>query len=74
MPLGPGKYDDVCTLVREQTAALGVIVMVINGKHGHGFSVQADPMTLAGLPEILEDIARQLRNDRAKLPPNQSPN
>lgn len=42
MPLGPGKYDDVCTYVREETEASAAIVIVVGGKHGPGFSVQSD--------------------------------
>lgn len=61
MPLGPGKYDDLCTYVREQTDADAVIVMVVNGKLGSGFSCQADFVTTAVLPDMLESLARQLR-------------
>ena len=60
--IGPGKYDDACTLVREMTGAKCVLVAVIGGGKGHGFSVQTiepiDPETLA---DLLEDIARQMR-------------
>jgi len=60
--IGPGKYDDACTLVREMTDAKCVLVAVIGGSKGHGFSVQTiepiDPDTLA---DLLEDIARQMR-------------
>lgn len=61
MPMGPGKYDTLCTLVREQLQAEGVIVMVFNGPHGDGFSVQASADITLRLPEILEDVARQIR-------------
>jgi hypothetical protein len=60
---GPGKYDDLCTYVREQTQASAVVVIVVDGKKGSGFSVQAHaPMTLV-LPEMLEQIARDLRGE-----------
>lgn len=60
-PQGPGKYDDQATYVREQTKAQGVIVLVLGGEHGSGFSVQADPMIMFVLPGLLEDIAKEIR-------------
>jgi len=62
---GPGKYDDVCTMVRERTEARAVLVVVIDGKLGNGFSFQGDPLSLASVPEILEDVAGRIREDRA---------
>lgn len=61
MSNGPGKYDDLCTEVRTKAEAQGVIVIVIDGKLGNGFSVQADVDTLSRLPEMLESIAKQMR-------------
>lgn len=61
MALGPGKYDDLCTYVREQTEAKGAIVIVFDGKHGSGFSCQADGPTTLSLPRLLESVARQIR-------------
>ena len=66
MSLGPGRYDDLCTLVRERAGAAGAIVVVIGGTNGSGFSCQMDLATTAQLPNILETIARQIRED-AKL-------
>ena len=63
--LGPGKYDELCTLAREKagiTDGGGVIVIVFGGEHGNGFSVQADAMTMMLLPEILDDVARRMRD------------
>jgi len=60
MALGPGKYDDLATLVREQAAASGVIVMVIDGAGGSGFSVQASPSVTAGLPLLLRHMADEI--------------
>lgn len=73
MPFGPGKYDDLCTEVRKQVgipdsgkgpATSGVLLVVINGNKGDGFSCQASAEALMTLPEVLEDVARQLRRDR----------
>jgi hypothetical protein len=41
--MATGKYDDLCTYVREQTKADGVVVIVVGGDKGHGFAVQCDP-------------------------------
>ena len=57
MPVGPGKYDDVCTLVREKYHADGAIVCVLAGDLGSGFSVQAPLDIQLRLPEILREIA-----------------
>jgi hypothetical protein len=65
MALGPGKYDDVCTMVTEQVGigekGGGVIVIVLGGNKGSGFSCQADLRTTLLLPDMLEDIAKQIR-------------
>ena len=64
--IGPGKYDDVCTTVRALVGLGtgkpgGVIVIVIGGDKGHGFSCQADLLTTVALPDMLERIARDMR-------------
>ena len=61
MSIGPGKYDDLCTHVREQASAAGVVIMIIGGEHGSGFSVQGDETLLLGLPRLLEELAGQIR-------------
>lgn len=64
MAIGPGKYDDACTHVREETAADLAIVIVIGGKYGDGFSCQTiDPMVAMRVPEMLETVAAQIRKD-----------
>jgi hypothetical protein len=63
MAIGPGKYDDVCTQVREQLDAQGVMLVVIGGKKGSGFSVQGTLHVLATLPDTLEYMAREMRKD-----------
>jgi hypothetical protein len=74
MAIGPGKYDDLCTTVREYVglggtvlqSGGGVILIVIGGDHGNGFSCQADLETTLALPDILEDIAKQIRKPEVK--------
>lgn len=63
MAIGAGKYDDLCTYVREQSESQGAIVIVLKGKYGHGFSIQASPALLIEMTDILETMARQIRND-----------
>jgi hypothetical protein len=69
MPLGPGKYDDVCTMVSERVGITdrggGVVLIVLNGNKGNGFACQADLRTTLLLPDMLEDIARQIRESTA---------
>lgn len=62
MPIGPGTYDDICTKVRNETEAQVVIVAVIGGNKGTGFSVQSHGRDVtADLPRILETIAAEIR-------------
>ena len=61
MPTGPGIYDNLCTTVRLTTQARGVIVIIIDGSQGSGFSAQLAPELQAGLPDVLEATAQQMR-------------
>jgi hypothetical protein len=68
MALGPGKYDKVCAEARQMVGlgendGGGVLLVVIGGKLGNGFSCQADIETTLKLPDILETIAAQIRRD-----------
>jgi hypothetical protein len=60
MPIGPGKYDKLCTLVRERAHANGAIVIVLEAPEGPGFSVQAPPELTMLLPAILRTIADEI--------------
>lgn len=64
--IGPGKYDAWCTRVREATNARGVILIVVDGEEGQGFSCQADLQTTLRLPDALEAVARHIRADLQK--------
>jgi len=77
MALGPGKYDDVCTKVREMVGLSGddvllghggVIVIVFGGDKGNGFACQADMETTMILPDVLEGIAAQIRDSGPLMP------
>lgn len=63
MAIGPGKYDDLATLAREQAHAAGVILIVLGGDKGSGFAVQADPLTTLKLPDMLRHMADQIEKD-----------
>jgi hypothetical protein len=64
---GPGKYDKLTTWVRERAKAEGVILIVVGGNKGHGFSAQLSAtfpaesmlMTVA----MLRDVANQIEVD-----------
>lgn len=40
MGIGPGKYDELCTMAREGAQAEGAVVIIFKGTRGSGFSVQ----------------------------------
>jgi hypothetical protein len=61
MPLGPGKYDDLCTEVREKSQAEGALVIIVGGNRGSGFSCQGSPAVIAATAQLLEMVASQIR-------------
>ena len=64
MPEGAGKYDEECTIVRNRTEGSVVLVAVIDGNKGSGFSVQClEDTTLLVLADILESMAKSIRTD-----------
>jgi hypothetical protein len=65
MTTGPGKYNELCTYVREKAEALGVVVLIFEGNQGNGFSVQAPPSLAGALPAMLRDMANQIEADSA---------
>lgn len=65
--LGAGKYDQLCTYVREQAGAQGALLLVLGGTKGPGFSLQADLVTTLRLPAILRDLADQIEADGGPL-------
>jgi hypothetical protein len=62
-PVGPGKYDALCTEVREKAKAQGVLLIVLHGTFGSGFSCQADLETTLMLPDLLEQVAADIRRE-----------
>lgn len=63
MPTGPGKYDSICTLVRETSHARAAIVIIIGGNQGTGYSLQTEmELSAIAMATILEEIATEIRN------------
>lgn len=54
---GPGKYDDLATMVRHSARAEGVVLIVHKGVLGSSFCVQAELGLILGLPAMLREIA-----------------
>lgn len=72
MATEPGKYDDACTAARimcgvtDETGG-GVLLIVIGGKHGPGFSVQADAAVSRSIPALLEGMAQEIRKELEEM-------
>lgn len=68
MAIGEGKYDDVCTRVREELQAVGVVLIVMGGPKGNGFEVQfVHEHMLRYLPSVLRKTADSVERDLALL-------
>jgi hypothetical protein len=62
MPIGHGKYDVLCTYVREAAKAKSAIVIVFGGEKGDGFSAQLTADLIVKAPKILRDCAQQIED------------
>ena len=62
--LGAGKYDVPAQIIAEATEAECVLVIVLGGKRGNGFSVCArQPAVITQeIPGILRDVADQIEH------------
>jgi hypothetical protein len=60
MPFGPGKYDAECTELRERLKAEGIILIVVRGMRGGGFSAQLNLADTMSMPQTLRFIADQI--------------
>jgi len=67
----PGKYDDLCTEARLKAKAQGVVLIILGGDKGFGFSVQLPEEALLELPAILELMAAEIRRDMQSRTKNQ---
>jgi hypothetical protein len=66
MGIGPGKYDEACTAARKATKGRAVLLIVIEGASGSGFSVQSEPGHLAAVPWLLRDVASSIEREFKK--------
>ncbi len=66
MALGPGRYDDLATRVRKLAHARAVVVIVIEGDKGSGFSVQTAPEIVLSLPTLLRTVANDIEEAEGK--------
>lgn len=60
---GPGKYDDLCTHVRNEARADAAIVIIFGGSKGNGFSTQGPIELQMQLPQLLRAVALQIERD-----------
>jgi len=65
MPIGPGKYDDICTEIRQRVNAQGVVLIIFGGNLGHGFSAQLDIYDTLKIPDLLRSVAQQIEDSFA---------
>lgn len=65
--IGPGKYDELCTLVREKAGARAAIVIVVDGDKGTGFSAQGTEVVVTKLPAVLRILADKIEADAAEV-------
>lgn len=61
--LGPGKYDNLCTYVRTTAKAEGVVLIVLGGESGNGFSCQMPLESQLTLPTMLRRVADTIEED-----------
>ncbi len=60
MPLGSGRYGELCTEIRQRTKAAGVILIVIAGEKGEGFECQLPAGIAPQMPRILREMADKI--------------
>jgi hypothetical protein len=73
MTFDPGKYDDLCTHVREETKADGVLVVIWGGEKGNGLSWDGNMFITLAMPDLLETLAKIIRHDMRKAARNVPP-
>lgn len=67
--LGPSKYNDLCTQVREAADAPAVVLIVIEGNRGSGMAVQSvEQIAPAMLAEVLDGVCVGLRAEDNSRP------
>jgi len=65
--IGAGVYDDIATEVRAKTESKAVVVIVLGGNLGSGFSIQGPPELMAVIPDLLQSAAMGIRSDLEQI-------
>jgi hypothetical protein len=61
MQQGGGKYEVQCTHALLETRANGIVLIVLGGYNGSGFSIaMSDPNLLVNLPRLLREVATEI--------------
>lgn len=60
MSVGAGRYDEAATAAREATKAEGVLLIVLGGEKGSGFSAQIPPEAIEKIPALLRHMADEI--------------
>ena len=60
MVIGPGKYDALAATARKTANARGVILVIVGGDKGEGFSVQGPASLVIKLPDLLRTLAERI--------------
>lgn len=63
MAFGPGKYDAELNIAKAMAGATNAVLLIIDGRHGGGFSAQLTPALTAGIPTMLRSIADSIEAD-----------
>ncbi len=64
MPAGPGKFDLLCTYVREKAGAEGAAVIVISTDAANaGFSVQCPRALYKALASVFRHVATEIERE-----------
>lgn len=60
--IGGGKYQAICLAAREAAAAQVVLLIVLKGNKGSGFSVAScdDPKIVREFPNLLRSVANDM--------------
>lgn len=68
--IGPGKYDDECTELRDKIKG-EIVLLVVDGIKGTGFAVQMSLINMGQLPKILRSMADSIEYDYKKIIENE---
>jgi hypothetical protein len=60
MALGPGKYDAEVSELRKRLKAHGILLLVLDGERGSGFSAQLPLDVTMNMPTVLRDLANEI--------------